>query len=131
MVNPTIRETNNLTDKTQRLVAQRILNPAEATGNRNQLDRRWMNARPNRAEVFRLTGEYFSEEEARVMLQEVDKHAWIQAEKAGRDIWAEADPEYPRRAAMKDWFLQHFERWVTCRQQLAGAAFPLRRLRLA
>lgn len=45
------------------------------------------------------------------MMLEVDRHQWLEAERAGRNIWAERDPRNPRAAAMRDWFVKHFGAW--------------------
>lgn len=50
------------------------------------------------------------------MLEEVHRFKWIEAERAGRDIWRERDPQDPDSVAFKEWFRQHFGAWYLSRQ---------------
>lgn len=45
------------------------------------------------------------------MLREIERHQWIEAEKANRDIWVEADPKDPFGAAVRDWYVKHYADW--------------------
>ena len=102
-----------------------LVSPAKASRERHLVERRVIAAatpsstpHPSylvrhkaRREVFQLTGRYFSEAEAREILRQILEHRWIEAEKAGRDIWVERDPSHPMRAASHDWFSRFFENW--------------------
>jgi hypothetical protein len=93
------------------LVSRRIVSPADALGQMETPRREALARLPHRREAFRLTGLYFSEEEAREVLRAISEHQWIEAEKAGRDIWREQDPSCPQRAACSDWLERYFEGW--------------------
>lgn len=54
------------------------------------------------------------------MLAEVRSHRWIEAEKAGADIWSAVDPENPDRAALRDWFAKHYHNWRAARTPKAA-----------
>jgi len=56
------------------------------------------------------------------MLAEVQRHRWIEAEKAGRDIWASRNPHDPDTSALRDWFTKHFEKWRAARGQKIASA---------
>lgn len=45
------------------------------------------------------------------LLAEVERHRWLEAEKAGRDIWVEKEPADPYSAALRDWFVHHYRAW--------------------
>lgn len=51
------------------------------------------------------------------LLQEVSRHRWLEAEKAGRDIWQEQDPRDPEGVALRDWFYKHYASWYQARQR--------------
>ncbi len=42
---------------------------------------------------------------------EAKRHKWIEAEKAGRDIWAERDPQDPDGCALRDWVSKYLDAW--------------------
>lgn len=45
------------------------------------------------------------------MMNEVRRYKWLEAERAGRDIWAERDKTDPERLALSEWFRKHFGAW--------------------
>ncbi len=49
------------------------------------------------------------------LLTEVQRHRWIEAEKAGRDIWASRNPRDPESSALRDWFAKHYQSWRAAR----------------
>jgi len=57
-----------------------------------------------------------SDEEFGEMMAEVRKFKWLEAEKAGRDIWRERHPEDPEAGALRIWFEKHFGAWYLARQ---------------
>lgn len=60
-----------------------------------------------------------SDEALEEMLKEVKKFQWIEAERAGRDIWAERCPKNPEAGAAKEWFRNHFGAWYSYRAKPA------------
>jgi len=42
---------------------------------------------------------------------EVQRYKWIEAEKAGRDIWQERNPKDPEGVALRDWVRNYLENW--------------------
>lgn len=87
------------------LMARRAL-PA-GDGRPAQLDREGLAHRsPARRAVFRLLGAYFPEPEAREILQRIHDHKWIEAEKAGFDIWRLNGYE-PLKMAAETWAQRH------------------------
>jgi hypothetical protein len=51
------------------------------------------------------------------LLAEVQRHRWIEAEKAGRDIWSARNPRDPETSALRDWFSKHYQNWRAAREQ--------------
>lgn len=45
------------------------------------------------------------------LFREVRRHQWLEAEKAGRNIWAERSPEDPDGLALRDWMGRHYATW--------------------
>jgi hypothetical protein len=45
------------------------------------------------------------------LLAEARRHSWLEAEKAGRDIWSERSPKDPEAEAFRDWFARHYRSW--------------------
>ncbi len=45
------------------------------------------------------------------MRDEVRRFQWIEAERAGRNIWAERNASDPEAAALVEWFGRHFGAW--------------------
>jgi len=101
-----------LTTREQVLLQRGILGPADFAGIRMPFSRNGIHPRyPARRELQHLTGDFYPETAARDILKQASEHQWLEAEKAGRDIWAERDPQCPRRAAVRDWFRRFFLRW--------------------
>lgn len=60
-------------------------------------------------------------EECARMGAEVRRFQWIEAERAGRNIWVERDASNPDAAATAEWFRRHFGAWyLHARQGLGG-----------
>lgn len=106
--------THPVPERVRALLERRILNRAE-TGEGGVTTRRALARNPHRREAFRLTGLYFTEDEASDLLAAISEHRWIEAEKAGRDIWVEKDPSCPRCAATRDWMSRFFPHWAQWR----------------
>lgn len=53
------------------------------------------------------------------MLEEVRRFKWLEAERAGRDIWAEQHPTDPEAHALRTWFQKHFGAWYLGRKARA------------
>lgn len=45
------------------------------------------------------------------ILIEAKRHQWLEAEKAGRDIWRERDPYDPEGCALRDWVSKYLDAW--------------------
>ena len=45
------------------------------------------------------------------IVTEARRYKWIEAEKAGRDIWVEKCPADPDGCALREWVARHFESW--------------------
>jgi len=45
------------------------------------------------------------------LFREVRRYQWLEAEKAGRNIWAERSPEDPDGLALRDWMSRHYATW--------------------
>jgi hypothetical protein len=56
-----------------------------------------------------------SDEEFDAMMTEVKRFKWLEAEKAGRDIWRERCPDDPEGGALREWFNKHFGAWYLSR----------------
>lgn len=74
---------------------------------------------PNRRALFKLLGIYLPEEQAREALRNIHDFKWIEAEKAGCDIWATSAPDAPPLGrAARVWSMNHlqsFLSWHNCR----------------
>lgn len=71
---------------------------------------------PARRTVFKLLGIYLPEPQARLVLAEIHNFKWLQAEKAGTDIWQAKAPHNPLAAAAAEWaqrYWNDFVRWLT------------------
>lgn len=55
------------------------------------------------------------------MMEEVRRFKWLEAERAGRDIWAERHPENPDQGALREWFRLHFGAWYLARRKAVRA----------
>jgi hypothetical protein len=70
------------------------------TGGSDRLDKRLGLALP-------LSDQAYSE-----MMEEVRRYKWLEAERAGRDIWKErAKAEDPEAVAFREWFRQYYGAW--------------------
>ena len=56
------------------------------------------------------------------LLEEVARHRWIEAEKAGTDIWVKCNPTDPNAPALRDWFTKHYNNWRKAREQRAASS---------
>lgn len=56
------------------------------------------------------------------MMEEVRRFQWIEAERAGRNIWAETACNDPEVAAFKEWFRRHFGAWYLSRRNMKKVA---------
>lgn len=45
------------------------------------------------------------------IVAEARHYKWIEAEKAGRDIWVEKCPSDPEGCAVREWVARHFDAW--------------------
>lgn len=50
------------------------------------------------------------------MIEEVHRFKWLEAERAGRDIWRERNPTDPEALALREWFRLYFGAWYLARQ---------------
>ena len=71
---------------------------------------------PARREVFRLLGIYLPEAQARRLLREVNDYMWIQAEKAGCDIWRVLDQKQPFAAGAREWARRYLKAFTAACQ---------------
>lgn len=57
----------------------------------------------------------------RALMGEVKTYKWLEAERAGHDIWLTRNPVDPDGTALQEWFRQHFGAWylANVRQQPA------------
>lgn len=55
------------------------------------------------------------------MMEEVRRFQWIEAERAGKNIWRESSHQDPEAAAFTEWFRRHFAEWYLARR---GAKAP-------
>jgi len=51
------------------------------------------------------------------MMDEVRRFKWLEAERAGRDIWRERNPSDPEAGATREWFQRHFGAWYLARKR--------------
>jgi hypothetical protein len=97
--------------KVHPLIHRRALPAGE--GRPARLDRRVLAYRnPARRAVFRLLGSYFTETEAREILRCIHDYKWIEAEKAGFDIWCINSCE-PLKHAAQSWARHHLSATIT------------------
>ena len=50
------------------------------------------------------------------MMEEVRRYKWLEAERAGRDIWSERSRQDPEAAAFLEWFRKYYGEWYFSRQ---------------
>ncbi len=60
-------------------------------------------------------------EQLEELFREVRRHQWLEAEKAGKDIWAERNPHDPDAVAFRDWAAKHYSAWRSSRGKLLPA----------
>ncbi|MDX2176093.1 MAG: hypothetical protein SF028_06445 [Candidatus Sumerlaeia bacterium] len=58
------------------------------------------------------------DDELDAMMAEVERYKWLEAERAGRDIWRERDAENPLRPALVEWFRRHFGSWYLTQRRI-------------
>ncbi len=63
-----------------------------------------------------------SSSDAPQLYAEVQKYKWLEAERAGRDIWREKSPKDPDAIAVKEWFRQYFGAWYLAHKQAQRAS---------
>jgi hypothetical protein len=67
---------------------------------------------PSRRTVHRLLGIYLPEREARELLKKIHDFKWIEAEKAGADIWRKREPREPFKAAAQNWATRYLPKFL-------------------
>lgn len=67
---------------------------------------------PARRQLFKLIGVYLPEAEARRALQNIHEFKWIEAEKAGFDIWHKTAANQPLHAAARTWSARHLQSFL-------------------
>ncbi len=55
------------------------------------------------------------------IFREVRRHQWLEAEKAGKNIWAEHNPHDPDAVAFRDWVAKHYGSWRDSRPDMITA----------
>ncbi len=97
----------------EELIRRKALTASEV-GRPPQTSRLTLERNPNRRAVYRMLGIYLPEREARTLLQNVHDYKWIEAEKAGFDLWSTEEPRSPLSLAAHAWarhYLQQFLAW--------------------
>ena len=107
---------NQVGRQTQQLVERGLL-PAEEVGFGTRFVRSIAARNPARRAVFKLLGVYMPETEAKDVLARIHEHKWIQAEKAGYDIWDTRSSRSPLGAAARDWAGRYLERYQNWRER--------------
>ena len=110
-----------LTESAQALIARGSL-PGMHAGLPGGLRCAMAAKNPARREVFRLLGIYLPEPQARMLLHEVHDYMWIQAEKAGCDIWQVLDNKQPFAAAAREWGRRYLASFTTYWQRRLALA---------
>ncbi len=103
------------------LVKRRALASAQVGGGAG-MRRPAMETNPNRRAVFRLLGIYLPEREAKALLNNVHEFKWIEAEKAGYDVWEEVSPRCPLKAAAAAWAPSYLDQFLSWRRNLGSQA---------
>ena len=94
---------DELRSSTQELLHRRAIS-AQSVGVPSALHKQVLTQRnPSRRAVFQLLGIYLPEREAKALLTRVHDYKWIEAEKAGKDIWRCREPRAPLKAAAQNW----------------------------
>lgn len=70
----------------------------------------------------RPSGDSIPVEQLAELFREVRRHQWLEAEKAGRNVWAERCPEDPDGFALRDWMARHYASWRAQRRRMPTAA---------
>lgn len=66
-----------------------------------------------------------TDETYRAMMDEVRRYKWLEAERAGRDIWRERNPHDPDAMAFQEWFRNHFGAWYLSRNRRRKYDLPM------
>ncbi len=74
---------------------------------------------PARRQLFKLIGVYLPEAEARRALQNIHEFKWIEAEKAGFDIWQIAPARQPLHEAARAWSARHLQGFLLWQNKAA------------
>lgn len=99
----------------EELVRRKAVVPSEV-GMLPRTSRHMLETNPNRRAVFRMLGIYLPEREAKALLRNVHEYKWIEAEKAGHDVWTKAEPQCPLTAAARAWAVRHLQQFLKWRQ---------------
>lgn len=100
-----------LSTNAAQLIARRAFSPGDAglhTGSLSHLALK----NPCRRAVFHMLGIYLPEREARAVLQNIHEYKWIEAEKAGYDVWTQVAPREPFLAAARVWAAAYLSRFL-------------------
>ena len=93
---------DGLSEGDKAAVRHRMLSPAEL-GLTSGFGLALRAKNPARRAVFRLLGIYLPEPEAREVIRKIHDFKWIEAEKAGFDIWSSNRPEVAFKKAARTW----------------------------
>ncbi len=78
----------------------------------NRLEVAWRRIKLRRSVEKKLGKKLVIEDTAiEMMVEEVRRFKWLEAERAGRDIWVEHNPQDPEAPAFQQWFARHFGAW--------------------
>jgi hypothetical protein len=109
----------NLTTTQQELLERRAI-PAQELGIPTPVrGLALMQRNPSRRTVFRLLGIYLPEREARALLSKIHDFKWIEAEKAGCDIWRKCEPRAPFTAAAQNWASRYLPKFLESNREAA------------
>lgn len=97
--------------KAQRLFSRRGPSSCSAEGAGEAGRNDGFGQTPCRREVFRLTGDYYPEAVARDLILRIQEYKWLEAERAGRDVWKDGSPSQAWETAARDWIAQHYSAW--------------------
>ena len=98
---------DDVTPTVKELVARKALDPFEAGLNSSVTRAAMAGHNPARRAVFQILDIYLPEQEAAQLLKQVRDFMWIEAEKAGCDIWKKRAPRQPFVVAAKTWATNH------------------------
>ncbi len=99
----------------EELIRRKALGASEV-GVPARMSRHMLERNPNRRAVYRILGIYLPEREARTLLQNVHDYKWIEAEKAGFDLWSKKEPRSPLTAAAHAWAVRHLNQFLAWRK---------------